>query len=260
MKKFMFLVTLLTLCVAAQAMSSTTNSAMITLDTVAPALELSAPHGGEEWYLGDTNNILWNATDSNLVHDSVNIWYSLNGGTNYTLLAEGIANSGTYAWPLPDNTSNNAKVKIQVADSFGYISEKVSASTFSITYVPPEAPEGVNVDIANAVDALISWQPVTETIYGSPITPDGYLVLYNETPYEDEDNLYYFLWDVTSGNTFTHPRVALYRDQMYYRVVAYKDHDGRMANILAEAKSNPDKKISFQEIKSRMNPGTGGVK
>ncbi|MFA7024915.1 MAG: hypothetical protein WC176_03525 [Candidatus Cloacimonadaceae bacterium] len=255
MKQLIAALALLTLSVAALALSSNTNSAVFTLDTVAPALELNAPLGGEEWYLGDTNDILWNATDTNLLDDSVYLWYSLNGGSDYSALAEGIANSGTFAWLMPDNTSNNAKVKIQVGDSFGNLSEKVS-SAFAITYVPPEAPDGVNVDITNAVDAVISWQPVTETIYGSPITPDGYLVLYNETPYENQENLYYYLWDVTDGCAFTHSRVALHRAQMYYRVVAYKDHDGRMANILAEAKGNPDKKISFQEIKSRMNGGT----
>ena len=255
MKRLLVALALLTLSVAALALSSTTNSAVFTLDTVAPALELSAPLGGEEWYLGDTNDVLWTATDSNLLDDSVYIWYSLSGGTDYTPLAEGIANTGTFAWPMPDITTSNARVKIQVGDSFGNLSEKVS-SAFAITYVPPEAPDGVNVDITNAVDAVISWQPVTQTIYGSPIIPDGYIVLYNETPYESQDNLYYYLWDVMDGCAFTHSRVALHRAQMYYRVVAYKDHDGRMAGILAEAKTSPERKISFQEIKSRMNGGS----
>ena len=49
------------------------------------------------------------------------------------------------------------------------------------------------MDISNGVDAVIGWQPVTQTIYGGPIVPDGYIVLYNETPYEDDDNLYYYL-------------------------------------------------------------------
>ncbi len=256
MKQTLAALALLTLSVAALALSSTTNSAVFTLDTVAPSLELSAPNGGEEWYLGDTNDVLWTATDSNLIHDSVYLWYSLNGGSDYSALAQGIDNSGSYPWLMPDLTSSNAKVKIQVGDSFGNLSERVS-SAFAITYVPPEAPDGVNVDITNAVDAVISWQPVTQTIYGSPIIPDGYIVLYNETPYESQDNLYYYLWDVTDGCAFTHSRVALHRAQMYYRVVAYKDHDGRMAGILAEAKTSPERKISFQEIKSRMN---GAVK
>ncbi len=255
MKQLILALVLLTLCTAALALSSTTNSAVFILDTVVPSLELSAPNGGEEWYLGDTNDVLWTATDSNLIHDSVYLWYSLNGGSDYNPLAEGIANSGSYAWPMPDNTSSNARVKVQVGDSFGNLSEKVSLA-FSITYVPPEAPEGVSVDISNAIDAVISWQPVTETIYGSPITPDGYIVLYNETPYENEDNLYYYLWDVMDGCSFSHPRVALHRAQMYYRVVAYKDHDGRMAGILAEAKASPERKLSFREIKTRMNGGT----
>lgn len=256
MKKLILALALLSFCIAVMAISSTTNSATFTLDTTAPTLELNSPNGGEEWYLSDTNNILWTATDTNLIDESVQLWYSLNGGSDYIPLAEALANSGTYSWLMPETTTNNAKVKIQVADSFGYLSQKVSPA-FSITYVPPEVPDGVDVDITNAVDAVITWQPVTQTIYGSPIIPDGYLVLYNETPYENQDNLYYYLWDVTTGSSFTHPRVALHRDQMYYRVVAYKDHDGRMANILAETKANPERKLSFQEIKNRMN---GGVK
>jgi len=82
-------------------------------------------------------------------------------------------------------------------------------------------------------------------------------VLYNESPYEQNDHFYYFLWDVTSGTSFTHPRVALHRNQMFYRIVAYKDFEERMAHVLREVKANPDRKLTFQEIKDHMN---GGVK
>ncbi|MDY0151159.1 MAG: hypothetical protein RBS43_02660 [Candidatus Cloacimonas sp.] len=255
MKKLLLLIVLTAGFASAFALSSTTNSAFFTLDTVAPDLQLQSPNGGEEWYLGDTNNILWTATDTNLLNDSVYLWYSLNGGTDYVVLAEGIANGSSYPWLMPETTTINGKVKIRVADSFGNLSNKVSVAPFTITYIPPATPGNVNVNISNTVDAVITWNPVTQTIYSTPITPDGYLVLYNETPYEDNDNLYYFLWDVTTGTSFTHPRVALHRDQMYYRVVAYKDYDGRMADILSEAKAHPERLLSFREIKQRMNGG-----
>lgn len=260
MKKLLIALTLLLLGVSAQAIFSTTNSAVFTLDTKAPTLALISPNGGEEWYLGDTNNILWNATDNNLANNSVYIWYSLNGGTDYTSLAQEIANSGSFAWPTPEQLSNSGKVKIQVADSFGNISQKVSASAFSITHVPPAYPEGVTLAINSSGDIEINWQPVTETIHGTPIIPDGYLVLYNETAYENVNNYYYYLWDVTEGYTFTHHHVALHRDQMYYRVVAYKDYDGRLADILSELKSNPELKLSFAEIKTRLQSVIGDVK
>jgi hypothetical protein len=63
-------------------------------------------------------------------------------------------------------------------------------------------------------------EAVTETIYGSPMTPDLYLVLYNETPYED-DNFYYYHGS-TQLTTYTHYNVALFRESMFYKVVAVK--------------------------------------
>lgn len=257
MKAITSIVILLSIAVLSYALSSTTNTAFFTLDTVYPSLTIVTPNGGEQWYLGDTNNILWTATDTNLINDSVYIWFSLNGGMDYTLLTEGITNSGTYPWQMPDQTTNSGRVKIQMADSFGNTSQIVSAFAFRITFVPPASPEGISVNLGNARDAVISWQPVTETIYGTPIVPDGYIVLYNESPYEHNDHFYYFLWDVTEGTAFTHPRVALHRTQMFYRVVAYKDYNGRMASIMANAKANPERKLSFQEIKEYMN---GAVK
>jgi len=257
MKKIIVVLVLVCLYISAFALASTTNSALFTLDTTDPTLHLQTPNGGEQWYLGDTHNILWTATDTNLIHDSVYLWYSHNGGTSYIPLEEGIANSGSYPWLMPNQTTNNGRIRIGVTDSFGNISQKVSASAFCISFVPPATPEGVEVNLSNAVDAVITWLPVTETIYGTPIVPDGYLVLYNESPYEQNDHFYYFLWDVTSGTSFTHPRVALHRNQMFYRIVAYKDFEERMAHVLREVKANPDRKLTFQEIKDHMN---GGVK
>ena len=259
MAKHLLTATLLLLCTAAFALSSTTNSALFTLDTVDPIITIQSPNGGEEWYIGDTNNILWDITETNLVPNSVNLWYN-RGGADNVPIALGIADTGSWAWPMPDTLGSNYRIRIGGTDSFGNSSLKSSAGTFTITYVPPASPQGVTVDISNAVDAVITWQPVTQTIYGSPIVPDGYILLYNETAYEDGDHLYYYLWDVTSGTAFTHGGVARRRAQMYYRVVAYKDIDGRMSDILAAAKADPDRPLSFAEIRQAMSNPNGGVK
>lgn len=242
------------------ALSSVTNTALFSLDTVDPDIAIQSPNGGEEWYLGDTNNILWEITETNFAPNSVNIWYN-RGGADNVPIALGIGDSGSLAWPLPDTLGSNFRIRIAATDSFGNSSLKSSAGTFTITYVPPATPQGIAVDISNAVDAVITWQPVTQTIYGSPIIPDGYIVLYNETPFEDSDHLYYYLWDVTNGTTFTHGGVARRRAQMYYRVVAYKDIDGRLAEILAAAKADPLAKLSLAQLKQAMrNPSFGGAK
>ena len=225
-------------------------------DTVDPSLSILSPNGGEAWYIGDTNDITWTASDTNLIPNSVYLWYSLNGGTDYLPLAEGTANSGNYPWELPTTQSYNARVRIKVSDSFGNFSQKASTASFTITYVPPQTPAGVNVNTANGIDAVISWQPVTQTIYSTPITPDGYIVMYNETPYENEQ-YYYFLTE-TDQLSYTHLRVARFRDQMFYRVVAYKDYDGRMAGILARAKSHPETRLSMIEIKQALVSASNG--
>lgn len=232
------------------------TSAPVVNDTVDPSLSILSPNGGEAWYIGDTNDITWTATDTNLSPNSVYLWYSLNGGTDYNSLAEAIANSGSYPWEMPSLQCYNARVRIKVSDSFGNFSQKSSASAFTITYVPPQTPTGLTVNTSNNVDAVLSWNAVSETIYNTPITPDGYIVLYNETPYE-ADQFYYFLTE-TSLLSYTHLRVARFRSQMFYRIVAYKDYDGRIAGILANAKANPETPLSFKEIKQALASATFG--
>ena len=235
------------------------TSAPVENDTVDPSLSILHPNGGEAWYLGDTNDITWTASDTNLSPNSVYLWYSMNGGNEYVALAEAIANSGSFAWEMPSTQSYNARVKIKVSDSFGNFTQLSSASAFTITYVPPQAPAGVTVNTTNGVDAIITWQPVTQTIYNTPIIPDGYIVLYNESPYEHDDQFYYYLWDITSGTSFTHGGVMRRRGEMFYSVVAYKDYDGRMADILAKA--NPESKLSLADIKQALvSAAIGGEK
>lgn len=66
------LAAVLLLCVtAAFALSSNTNSDPFTLETVDPAVTVIAPNGGEVWYIGDTNDILWTAEDTNLTPNTI---------------------------------------------------------------------------------------------------------------------------------------------------------------------------------------------
>jgi len=213
------------------AISSYTDSGLVSLDTNPPELQLLSPNGGETWYIGDTNDITWTASDWSLNPNSAQLFYSL---------AEALANTGSYPWALPSAQSYNARVRIQISDSFGNLSQKNSAAYFSITYVPPAPPDSVNVNTANAIDAVITWQAVTHTIppYNSDITPDGYIVLYNESPYEQDEHFYYFLGR-SFTTSYTHHDVAEFRNQMFYRVVAYKnyrDEDFSVVERLAKVK------------------------
>jgi len=112
-------------------------------------------------------------------------------------------------------------------------------------YITPAAVEGVNVEISG-YNANLSWLPVTQTIHVTPITPDLYVVLYNETPYEDD--LHYYYLTNTPGLEATHYGVARFRDQMFYKVVAvkfYRDQEPNVFDILR----NTSKCRSWSEIK-----------
>lgn len=116
-------------------------------------------------------------------------------------------------------------------------------------YVPPAAVDGLVVSVIGN-DAHLTWQPVTTTIYGTPIEPDGYIVLYNETPYEDE-HFYYFHSFVT-GTSFVHPFVAQYRTEMFYRIVAVKNYREEAVAYLTSLNGSRDR-FTWGEIKEKLN-------
>lgn len=215
-------------------------STIFGMDTVDPTLDLTSPDGGEEWYIDDYHDILWSASDNHFPVTPINIQFSATGD-NYTTVSEFEDNDGVYNWQIPAIQTENGRVKILVADTFGNSVEDFSASVFTISYVPPAAPTNVTVDTSNEIDAIITWAEVDTTIYGTNIDVDGYIVLYNETPYE-EDNYYYFL-GATSNLTLTHQRVAEFRDQMFYKVVAYKDYRGNISRYLASLSKKSNTKM-----------------
>jgi PKD repeat protein len=148
--------------------------------------------------------------------------------------------------PLPQVLAVNATLQLalhfcpsqsgSVSDSLYIYSDAVNAPTLVIAlrgtgeYVPPETVDAVSVTISG-YDAHISWEEVTQTIYGSPITPDCYIVLYNETPYEDEQFYYYLTF--TDALSAVHSGVARFRGEMFYRIVAVKFERGMEEHVLS---------------------------
>jgi hypothetical protein len=101
-------------------------------DNTPPSVTVTSPNGGEIWYFCGTQNITWTATDASGV-DSVSIYYSFNGGAEYTLIASSEANDGTYAWTVPDEFTEEALVKIVAYDPDMNTGEDVSDAVFDIT-------------------------------------------------------------------------------------------------------------------------------
>jgi hypothetical protein len=84
-------------------------------------------------------------------------------------------------------------------------------------YIPPKLPENVIIT-QSGYDMFLSWDAVTEDIQNNPITPDGYIVLYSE------DEINYFFHGFTPNTFYTHYWVARFEDNMFYRILAFKDY------------------------------------
>ncbi len=122
------------------------------------------------------------------------------------------------------------------------------AFTGGATIEPPAQVTGVHINIVN-YDAIISWNPVTQSIYGHPCSPDAYLVLYSENP-SDSANYYYL--NYTHNNSITHTGVTRFRTSMFYKVIAVKYPQGSYLTYLRKL-SKSKKQITWPELKRNIN-------
>ena len=104
---------------------------------VQPVITATAPNGGESWITGSTQDIKWTYTGV----DNVKLEYSINGGTIWiTILASTPASTGTYAWTVPNVSSNNCIVRVSDASN-SYINDS-SDSFFLIVSLALISPNG----------------------------------------------------------------------------------------------------------------------
>ena len=86
------------------------------LDVAAPAVTVTSPAGGEEWPQGSQHDITWTASD-NLAVSSVSVDYSAHGPAGpWVPVAQGLANTGSYAWTVPSLDSDSALVRVTAYD------------------------------------------------------------------------------------------------------------------------------------------------
>jgi hypothetical protein len=118
------------------ALSDVSNS-VFTIQIPTPVV--TAPNGGETWYAGTNQNITW--TPSTFFTSTVNLEYSLDGGTTWSVIASNQTNNGTYSWSVPNLNSTSALIKVS---NYGYSSNyDVSNALFTLRpYVRLLTPNG----------------------------------------------------------------------------------------------------------------------
>jgi hypothetical protein len=117
-----------------------------------PVVQVTFPNGGEFFGVGDACDITWIATD-NIGVDSIDIFYSIDAGGSWDIIATGEPNDSFYEWIVPDTPSDSCLVKILVYDPSLNIGEDQSDSLFIIS------PEGINEDISSVRSVLLQCTP-----------------------------------------------------------------------------------------------------
>jgi beta-lactamase superfamily II metal-dependent hydrolase len=101
-------------------------------DVTAPTVAMTSPDGGETWKAGSSHAITWTASDDVGV-TGVTLAYSTDGGASFpNTIASGLANSGSYAWPVPSLVSSTVRVRAVAVDAAGNAGRDSSAANFTI--------------------------------------------------------------------------------------------------------------------------------
>ena len=141
--------------------NAATQGWSFTVDTAAPIVTVTSPNGGEVWMGGSTHTITWTATDDNMADNPITLHYSSDGGSNWTQIATGEPNDGSYDWNTSELNGSNFKVKVTAVDKAGNEGSDVSDVVFtidntapSVTVLAPNGGEGWE----GGIQKTIRWQ------------------------------------------------------------------------------------------------------
>ena len=174
-----------------------------------PGVYVKTPNGGESWGASYSEDITWYATQDVDVVDSIDLYYSIDGGASYSQIALGEANDGVYEWTVENQPTTEAKIRVVAHASIGTDESDSNFTIFSTDSVPPT----IEVTAPITGEALrggslynITWTITDE----SGIKPNSLNIYYSidggstfpsaiVTGTTESDNIY--PWTVASENT-----------------------------------------------------------
>jgi predicted nucleic acid-binding Zn ribbon protein len=130
-----------------------------------PTVTVTQPNGGEVWHQKGSYTIWWNASAGGLPFKAnpTTLYYSTSGsGGPWTVLASGLASSGSYTWNIPaaQATSTNYFIRARVDDNYNPPNVGLDASDAAFTVAVPAAPS-VTVTKPTAGEAVTAQAQYT---------------------------------------------------------------------------------------------------
>lgn len=124
-----------------------------------PTLALTAPNGGETWYIGTIQNITWNTVGT---ISTVKLEFSANNGTTWQTIVASVNNAGSYAWTIPANASTTCRVRVSDASDATRTDASNAVFTIATQFLSVTSPNGGQTLILGNLQNL-TW------ISGGPI-------------------------------------------------------------------------------------------
>lgn len=88
------------------------SDANFTLHITPPDLAIVRPNGGDTWLFGAAQEIQWTGPDSTTM-PSVNLYYSIDNGTNWESIVANTPNDGAYVWTVPNKLTTQALIRVE---------------------------------------------------------------------------------------------------------------------------------------------------
>jgi len=155
-----------------------------------PTPIVTAPNGGETWYAGESRTITWQP--ATFFSTTVNIEYSLDGGTTYNTIASNQSNNGSYAWTLPSVNSTTALIKVSNSSNTAYYDVSNALLTLR-PYVRLITPNG-GEQLGSCTQTTISFERApTYTSFNIEYSIDGglnWIVIQSNQTYSSTFNNY----------------------------------------------------------------------
>jgi hypothetical protein len=124
-------------------------------------LKITYPVGGESFAGGTQVNITWSGLPTAASYD---VWYSLNGGSGWTVAANVLAPSNNFLLNTPVAASTQCIVQIRALDEGGLVLDSNLSNTFTLTApVIVTYPNGGQV-LNGGSPTTISWRTATNAV------------------------------------------------------------------------------------------------
>ncbi|OGC34056.1 hypothetical protein A2311_03975 [candidate division WOR-1 bacterium RIFOXYB2_FULL_48_7] len=138
-----------------------------------PTISLATPTAGASISSGKNYIITWSATNESPTSiESVSLYYSTDGGTNWTAIAANLPNTGSYTWSVPASlSSTNAKIRAYAFNKFGlYGSGETGAFTIkSFSTAAINTPLASGKALVNGATNLV---PINNLTFSASLVSD----------------------------------------------------------------------------------------